>query len=241
MANNTVRTGGILAGAGCLFGLAPLIISLLAAAMGSGIGNVLHWYTFFTAPVGLVVFIVGIVMAIVAASKRTPSELAAAASIQGETAASSAESQPVALPPVPTRIASKIRLFYLVLAIILTCSAAITLGFGLGLGGVMIPFELVPPAFAWWLWRIARNAEDGGQFLRLHNMQRIMAIAGCVTGIYPLFYAPITLELLSDADVDAALLMTQTITGLLPLAASIASLFFGQWALRNYRRQGGNS
>jgi hypothetical protein len=43
MSNNTARAGGILAGAGCLAGLAPLAISFAAAAVGSDIGIALHW------------------------------------------------------------------------------------------------------------------------------------------------------------------------------------------------------
>jgi hypothetical protein len=62
MANNSVKTGGILAGAGCVFGLAPLVISFAAAAVGSDIGNTLHWYTLFTAPVGAVIVIIGLVV-----------------------------------------------------------------------------------------------------------------------------------------------------------------------------------
>lgn len=57
------RIGPTMIGAGCLFGLAPLIVSVVALFFGSGIGNVLHWYTFITAPIGLCIVVVGIVLA----------------------------------------------------------------------------------------------------------------------------------------------------------------------------------
>lgn len=56
--------GKFVAGAGCVFGLAPLIVSFIALLFGSGIGNVLHWYTLVTAPIGVCVVVVGLVMTI---------------------------------------------------------------------------------------------------------------------------------------------------------------------------------
>lgn len=54
--------GQKIAGTGCIFGLAPLLLSFVFALIGSGVGNVLHWYTLFTAPVGVVIVIIGIAM-----------------------------------------------------------------------------------------------------------------------------------------------------------------------------------
>lgn len=62
-AQNGRRSGKITMGVGCLFGLAPMAISVIALFFGSGIGNVLHWYTLYTAPIGLGVFLVGLVIA----------------------------------------------------------------------------------------------------------------------------------------------------------------------------------
>lgn len=56
------RTGPTIIGAGCLFGLAPMIVSIVALMFGSGIGNVLHWYTLITVPIGLCIAVVGIVV-----------------------------------------------------------------------------------------------------------------------------------------------------------------------------------
>ena len=74
MSNKTFKIGKILAGAGFLFGLSPLIISLTALAFGSEMGTIFHLYTIITAPIGAVVVVVGLVMAIVGALKRKKPE-----------------------------------------------------------------------------------------------------------------------------------------------------------------------
>jgi len=73
MADNsiTVKTGGIVAGAGCLFGLAPLILVL--GTVGSG-AEAVGWYILFTAPAGAVVVIIGLIIAIVGALRKTPED-----------------------------------------------------------------------------------------------------------------------------------------------------------------------
>ena len=241
MADNSVKVGGITAGAGCLFGLAPLIISVAAAAVGSDIGNVLHWYTFFTAPAGAVVVIIGLIMAIVGASRKTPEEFAKSVSTvadEDSARATSSENKavaPVTLPPLSASLARSVKLAYAIGfgVVLVSCVMRVTLF--QPMSGILTFFDLVPAAFAAWFVYLARNAQNGLQFLRLHQSQMIVSIAGCVVGLYPLVYLSDNISLLSDADVEKFQWGGTIITGLIPLIASIASLIFAAIARARYR------
>ena len=229
MATNKIKTGGILAGAGCIFGLAPLIISFAAAAVGSDIGNVLHWYTFFTAPAGAVVVIVGLIIAIVGASKSTASDFAESAKpseVQvkaGDTGAPS-EAKPVELPPLPTGLARAVKLAYAVGFGIVLVSCVMRVTMFQPFSGILTLFDLIPVFFAGWFVFMARNAHDGLQFLRLYQSQLVVSIAGCVVGLWPLVTLDTSLQLLEFGDVDVFQLVGSAITSLIPAVASLASL-----------------
>ena len=244
MADNSVKIGGITAGAGCLFGLAPLIISFAAAAVGSDIGNVLHWYTLSTAPAGAVVVIIGLIMAIVGASRKTPEEFAKSVStVSDDDAAGAATAEekpvtPVTLPPLPASLARLVKLAYAIGfgVVLVSCVMRVTLF--QPMSGIMTFFDLVPVAFAAWFVFLARNALDGLQFLRLHQSQMIVSIAGCVAGLYPLVYLSDDIAMLIEPNEDGLDKFQwggTVITGLIPLLASIASLIFAGIVRGRYR------
>lgn len=156
MANNSVKTGGILAGAGCLFGLAPLAISFAAAGLGSDIGNTLHWYTFFTAPAGAVVVIVGLVMAIIGASKSTASDFdESVTSTPGQGKAvgtgTPSDAKPVELPPLPSGLARIVKIAYAFGFVVLLVSCVMRVIVFQPFSGILTLFDLVPVFFAGWL------------------------------------------------------------------------------------------
>jgi len=241
MANNSVKTGGILAGAGCLFGLAPLIISFAAAAVGSDIGNVLHWYTFFTAPAGAVVVIAGLIMAIVGASKSTASDFAESGKSSraqvkaGDTGAPS-DAKPVELPPLSAGLARSVKLAYAVGFGVVLVSCAMRVTIFQPFSGILTLFDLVPVFFAGWFVFLARNAHEGLGFLRLYQSQLVVSIAGCVAGLYPLVTMDTSLSLLEYDDSVAFELIGTLITGFIPAVASLASLVFAGVVRARYRR-----
>jgi hypothetical protein len=241
MAHNKVKSGGILAGAGCLFGLFPLIISAAALAFGSNIGNTLHWYTLFTAPVGAIIVIIGLVVALAGAAKSKPEDLArsvlpgADKTDPESVTASSTPSAPIALPPLPTSLARAVKLAYAVGfgVVLVSCVMRVTL-FQPG-GGILTLFDLIPAVFAGWFVFLARNAHEGLVFLRLVQSQMVVSIAGCVVGLYPLVYLTDNISMLGDEGGDDFQWGGTIITGLIPLLASIASLVFAGIARSRYR------
>jgi hypothetical protein len=242
MANNSVKTGGILAGAGCLFGLAPLAISLAAAGLGSDIGNTLHWYTFMTAPIGAVVVIVGLIIAIVGATKSTPEDLAKSVSISADNsgsktaAAPGTSSAPVALPPLPTSLARSVKLAYAIGFGVVLVGCVMRVTIFQPFSGILTLFDLIPVFFAGWLVFLARNAQDGLEFLRLYQSQLIVSIAGCVAGLWPFINLDSSLSLLEYDDSGAFGLVGTIITGFIPAVASVASLIFAGVVRALYRR-----
>lgn len=242
MANKSIKTGGILAGAGCLFGLAPLIISFIALAFGSDIGNVLHWYTFMTAPVGAVVVIVGLIIAIVGASKSTPEDFADSVSNTADksgpktAATQGSPSAPVTLPPLPTSLARTVKLAYAVGFGIVLVSCVMRVTLFQPMSGILTFFDLVPVFFAGWFVFLARNAQDGLKFLRLYQSQLVVSIAGCVAGLWPLITMDTDLSLLDYEDVPSFEVAGTLITGFIPAVASLASLIFASVARASYRR-----
>jgi hypothetical protein len=223
VANSSVKTGGILAGSGFLFGLAPLAISLAAAAVGSDIGNTLHWYTFFTAPIGAVVVIVGLIIAIIGANKSTASDFA-------ESTTS------VELPPLPPGLARLVKLAYAVGFGIVLVSCVMRVTMFQPFSGFLTLFDLVPVFFAGWFVFLARNAHDGLKFLRLYQSQLVVSIAGCVAGLWPFIQLDTSLSLLEYDDSGAFELIGTIITGFIPAVASLASLIFAGVVRARYRR-----
>lgn len=219
MANSSVKTGGILAGSGFLFGLAPLAISLAAAAVGSDIGNTLHWYTFFTAPIGAVVVIVGLIIAIIGANKSTASDFA------GST-------KSVELPPLPSGLARLVKIAYAVGfgIVLVSCVMRVVPMFW----GLLTLLELIPVFFAGWIVFLARNAHDGLGFLRLYQTQLLVSIAGCVTVLWP--FGNTLSGLAYDGSISSASFELILITGQIPQIMSIASLVFAGIVRARYRR-----
>lgn len=242
MAKTSVKVGGILAGAGCLFGLAPLIISFIALAFGSDIGNVLHWYTFFTAPLGAVVVIVGLIIAIVGASKSTPADFADSVSISADNSGSKTAAAPgtssatVTLPPLPAALARSVKLAYAIGFGIVLVSCVMRVTLFQPMSGILTFFDLVPVFFAGWFVFLARNAQEGLPFLRLYQSQLVVSIAGCVAGLWPFINLDSSLSLLEYDDSGAFELVGTIITGFIPALASLASLIFAGVARARYRR-----
>jgi hypothetical protein len=223
VANSSVKTGGILAGSGFLFGLAPLAISLAAAAVGSDIGIALHWYTLFTAPIGAVVAIAGLIIAIIGANESTASDFAESTT--------SAE-----LPPLPSGLARLVKIAYAFGFVVVLVSCVMRVTIFQPFSGILTLFDLVPLFFAGWFVFLARNAHGGLGFLRLYQSQLVVSIAGCVVGIWPLVTLDTSLQLLEFGDVDVFQLVGSSITSLIPAVASIASLVFAGVIRAMYRR-----
>ena len=241
MTNNKIKTGGLLAGAGCLFGLAPLAISFAAAGLGSDIGNTLHWYTFFTAPAGAVVVIVGLVIAIIGASKSTASDFdESVTSTPGQGKAvgtgTPSDAKPVELPLLPSGLAQIVKIAYAFGFVVLLVSCVMRVTIFQPFSGILTLFDLVPVFFAGWLVFLARNAHEGLGFLRLYQSQFVVSIAGCVVGLWPLITLDTSLSLLEDGDVEVFQLVGSIITSLIPAMASLASLIFGGVVRAMYRR-----
>ncbi len=241
MAKNTAQSGGILAGAGCIFGLAPLLISLAAAGVGSDIGNTLHWFTLFTAPIGAIVVIIGLIRAIVASTKSQPEDFAGAlpksrpSTVSVSGSGSAPESTPSALPPLPVALARIVKLVYAIGFVILLVSCVMRVSVFQSFAGILTLFDLMPVFFSGWFVLLARKADDGLHFLRLHRAQRLVSIAGCVVGLYPLLMLESNISMLSDSGIDRFQWGGTIITGLIPFAASVVSLVFAEIARDRYR------
>jgi len=217
-----------------------MIISFAAAAVGSNIGNVLHWYTLSTAPIGAVVVIVGLIMAIVGASKSTASDFSESATLShekvnaGETVTAPA-AKPVELPPLPVGLARTVKIAYAFGFGVVLVSCVMRVTIFQPFSGILTFFDLVPAFFAGWFVFLARNAHEGLGFLRLVKSQMVVSIAGCVVGLYPLFYLTDSISMLGDAGGDDFQWGGTIITGLIPLIASIASLVFAGITRARYR------
>jgi hypothetical protein len=241
MAINSVKTGGILAGAGCLFGLAPLAISFIAAGLGSDIGNTLHWFTFATAPIGAVVVIVGLIIAIIGANKSAASDFAESAiSSRGQVKAgdtgAAPEAKPVELPPLPGGLARTVKIAYAFGFVVLLVGCGMRVTIFQPFSGILTLFDLIPAFFAAWFVFLARNAHEGLGFLRLYQSQLVVSIAGCVAGLWPLVTLDTSLSLLEYDDSGAFQLVGTVITGFIPAVASLASLVFAGVVRARYRR-----
>ena len=241
MVNKEIKKGGIIAGAGCLFAIAPIAVAVIAVQFSSDIGNVLPWLTFLTAPAGAVAVIVGIIIAIVGASTSKPEDLVKAeASGAGPasraTVTSSAEpATPASLPPLSRGLARSVKLAYAIgfVVVLVSCVVRATLfqpGFS-----ILTIFDLVPAFFAGWLVWLARGSSEGLHFLRLVQSQLIVSIAGCVFGLWPLINLRANIEMLDFDGIDRFQWAGTIITDLIPFAASVSSLVFASIARSRYR------
>jgi hypothetical protein len=237
MVNKQIKKGGIVAGAGCLFAIAPIVVALVAVPFSSDIGNTLPWLTFFTAPAGAIAVIVGIIMAIVGSSKSKPEDLVKGTASGTVPTPSATPATAVSLPPLSRGLARSVKLAYAFgfFVVLVSCVMRVTLfqpGFS-----ILTIFDLVPAFFAGWLVWLARKSSEGLHFLRLAQSQMIVSIAGCVAGLWPLIFLEEHIALLDSDGIDRFQWAGTIITGLIPLAASIASLIFAGIARARYRRE----
>lgn len=93
MENSSGNPGGVLAGCGCIFAIAPIIMSVVTAPFNSG-ADVWHWYLVTTFPIGGVVVITGLIIAGVGGNKSATEDSTSTA--ESEPTASDAESDPTA-------------------------------------------------------------------------------------------------------------------------------------------------
>jgi hypothetical protein len=250
MAKSSIKTGGILAGAGCVFGIAPMAIMFAIGGIAWVLGmdmnalnglSVLGWFTFYTAPLGAVVVIVGLVIAIVGATKSTSSDFAESAmSTQGQAKAGGtgtpSDVKPVELPPLPSVLARTVKIVYAFGFVVVLVGCAMRVTIFQPYSGIMILFEFVPVIFAGWFVFLARNAHEGLGFLRLYQSQLVVSIAGCVVGLWPLITLDTSLSLLAYDDSAAFELVGTVITDFIPTVASLASLIFAGVVRTMYRR-----
>jgi hypothetical protein len=249
MANKQIKKGGIVAGAGCLFAIAPIVVALVVVPFSSDIGNTLPWLTFLTAPAGAIAVIVGIVMAIVGSSKSKPEDLvkgtaSGAVPTPSATPATGAVPTPsatpataVSLPPLSRGLARSVKLAYAIGfgVVLVSCVMRVTLfqpGFS-----ILTIFDMVPAFFAGWLVWLARKSSEGLHFLQLAQSQMIVSIAGCVAGLWPLIFLEEHIALLDSDGIDRFQWAGTIVTGLIPFAASIASLIFAGVVRARYRRE----
>jgi hypothetical protein len=250
MAKSSVKTGGILAGAGCVFGIAPMAIMFAIGGIASVLGmdlnalnglSVLGWFTFFTAPLGAVVVIVGLVIAIVGATKSTSSDFAESAmSTQGQVKSGGtgtpSDAKPVELPPLPSGLARTVKIAYAFGFVVVLVGCVMRVTVFQPFSGIMVFFDFVPAIFAGWFVFLARNAHEGLGFLRLYQSQLFVSIAGCVVALWPLVTLDTTLSLLEYDDSAAFSLVGTAITDFIPAVASLASLVLAGVVRTMYRR-----
>ncbi|MEY4319183.1 MAG: hypothetical protein RL378_287 [Actinomycetota bacterium] len=250
MAKSSFKTGGILAGAGCVFGIAPMAIMFAIGGIASVLGmdmnalnglGVLGWFTFFTAPLGAVVVFVGLVTAIVGATKSTSSDFAESAmSTQGQAEAGGtgtpSNAKPVELPPLPPGLARTVKIAYAFGFVVVLVGCVMRVTVFQPVYGVGVFFDFVPVIFAGWFVFLARNAHEGLGFLRLYQSQLIVSIAGCVVALWPLVTLDTSLSLLEYDDSGAFQTFGTIITNFIPAVASLASLVFAGAVRAMYRR-----
>lgn len=236
MANKEIKKGGIVAGAGCLFAITPIVVALVVVPFSSDIGNTLPWLTFLTAPAGAIAVIVGIVMAIVGSSKSKPEDLVKGTASGAVPTPSATPATAVSLPPLSRGLARSVKLAYAIGfgVVLVSCVMRVTLfqpGFS-----ILTLFDMVPAFFAGWLVWLARKSSEGLHFLRLAQSQMFVSIAGCLAGLWPLLLLEENIEMLNAEEIDQFQWAGTIITGLIPFAASIASLIFAGIARVIYRR-----
>jgi MFS family permease len=211
-----VRAGIILAISGLAFGIAPLAISLLAAALGSDIGNVLHWFTLMTAPIGIIASIVGLVMAARSTSKEP-------VKLRGKL-----RNQTPDLLPAPSRgVTRTLRIVYVAGAIIVAASALLRVTIFQPNSGIVILIDMTPAFLAALLAKKALAPQSALTFLQFHKTQAIICWGGLVlSGPIGLLGASSSLAFINDEDIVVSQLIGTAITGLTPAAACLASLIF---------------
>jgi hypothetical protein len=220
---------------GPIFGLAPIIISLIAAPFGSDIGMVLPWLTIATLPLGIIVSVIGVVFLLVNTSKST--------SPKESTGLAASPDSPAFIEGTGQNSKVKvIRLLYTLGAALILANTLYRLFVLQTAGGILYVFEFLPVGFAIWLaieaWKLAKNG--GESFLQFNKMQRIVAVVGIVLGIPNILFAVGALSLEQNLDLgmteaDYLANLQSAITGMIPFVASVLSLVFMLWAKKFYK------
>jgi len=200
MADNSIKAGGIVAGAGCLFGLAPLI--LVFATVGSG-AEAVGWYILFTAPAGAVVVIIGLIIAIVGASRKTPEDFA-------KSVVTVAEESTPPTPQIPRyrnwNINSRqVGLIFLlnivaslivITATIINVNVTVTASHTLLPLGVTVALQSIPVLLVgllmWLAWQVKSASGTPAvkvRFARLERVQRVIGIAS-ILWVLPMLMFP---------------------------------------------------
>jgi hypothetical protein len=198
---------------GPLGGLSPIIVSLIGAAFGSNIGQVLPWFTIVSFPVGLIIALIG-----VAALLRNSVKL------EGK---SGTNSKVVV-----------VRFVFSLWFVLILANTIFRLFFLNQGGGILYVFELMPLAFSFWLgmqsWKLSKTR--GETFDQFYRAQAIVAAVVTIGGIP----AILNIELYGDlafggTEEERLINGSSAITSLVPVLLSILSLLFMLWAKRFQR------
>jgi hypothetical protein len=198
---------------GPLGGLSPIIVSLIGAAFGSNIGQVLPWLTILSFPVGLMFALVG-VAALLRNSVKT----------EGQKGTNS-------------KVGVVRFVFSICFLLILTNTVFRLFALNQG-GGVLYLFELMPLAFSSWLaiqaWKLAN---DGGEtFNQFYKAQVIVAIVVMVGGIPAILnIALYGNPMLGGTEEERIINGNSAITSLVPVLLSFLALLFMLWVKRFQR------
>ena len=198
---------------GPLGGLSPIIVSLIGAAFGSNIGQVLHWLTIVSFPVGLIVALIG-VAALLRNSVKT----------EGQRGTN-------------TKV-GVVRIVFSICFVLILANTVFRLFFLNQGGGILYLFELMPLAFSFWLamqaWKLASNG--GETFEQFYKAQAIVAIVVIVGGIPAIFNIALYANLmLGGTEEERMINGSSAITSLVPVLLNFLALLFMLWVKRFQR------
>jgi hypothetical protein len=190
---------------GPLCGLLPIVVSVIGSVFGSNIGQVLHWFTLFTFPVGLIVALIGVFGILRNATKS-----------QGDGGNNS-----------KLGVLGFFFSLWMVLILANTCFRLFFLNQG---GGILYVFELMPLGFTFWLtmeaWKLVKNG--GETFHQLFKAQLIVSAVIFVGGI-PAILNFESLLIAGETEIDSIFNVGSAITSLVPVVASMVSALFMLW------------
>jgi hypothetical protein len=198
---------------GPLGGLSPIIVSLIGAAFGSNIGQVLPWLTLLSFPVGLIVALIG-VAALLRNSVKTEGQKGTNSKV------------------------GVVRIVFSICFLLILANTVFRLFFLNQGGGILYLFELMPLAFSFWLamqaWKLASNG--GETFNQFYKAQAIVAIVVMVGGIPAIFNIALYGNLmLGGTEEERMINGSSGITSLVPVLLSFLALPFMLWVKRFQR------
>jgi len=198
---------------GPLGGLSPIIVSLIGAAFGSNIGQVLPWLTIVSFPVGLIVALIG-----VAALLRDSVKL------EGKRGTNSK--------------VVVVRFVFSLWFVLILANTTFRLFFLNQGGGILYVFELMPLAFSFWLsmqsWKLAKTS--GETFDQFYRAQAIVAAVVIIGGIPAILNIALYGDLAFGGTEEELMINgSSAVTSLVPVLLSSLSLLFMLWAKRFQR------